>query len=111
MNNDTQDKLNQLRKGLLELAVLKVISGREAYAADILAKLSETPFKTGEGTLYPLLSKLRREGAVMYEWIESAEGPPRKYYALTASGKETLKDLASHFKELQTIINNLSKNS
>jgi PadR family transcriptional regulator, regulatory protein PadR len=109
MNNDTQYKLDQLRKGLLELAVLKVISGKEAYAADILDRLSETPFKTGEGTLYPLLSKLRREGAVQYEWVESAEGPPRKYYQLTTLGKETLKDLAQHFKELQTIINNLNK--
>ena len=109
MNKDTEDKLNPLRKGLLEMAVLKVISAKDAYAADILECLSDTPFKTQEGTLYPLLSKLRREGAVNYEWVESESGPPRKYYSLTKVGESTLKELSDYFKTLQVSINNLAK--
>ncbi|MDB5188272.1 MAG: transcriptional regulator, PadR-like family [Candidatus Kaiserbacteria bacterium] len=109
MKEDTQDKLNPLRKGLLEMAVLKVISAKAAYAADILERLEQTPFKTQEGTLYPLLSKLRREDAVGYEWIESDSGPPRKYYSLTPGGEKTLKELSDYFKTLQVSINNLAK--
>jgi PadR family transcriptional regulator PadR len=105
---NTDDKLNPLRKGLLEMAVLKVISAKAAYAADILERLSATPFKTQEGTLYPLLSKLRREGAVKYEWVESEAGPPRKYYALTKEGEATLKELSDYFKTLQSQLNKLS---
>jgi PadR family transcriptional regulator, regulatory protein PadR len=109
MDTGPQDKLTPLRKGLLEMAVLKVISAKAAYAADILERLNATPFKTQEGTLYPLLSKLRREGAVSYEWVESESGPPRKYYALTRSGEGTLRELADYFKTLQTSITNLAK--
>ncbi len=108
MNKDTEDKLNPLRKGLLEMAVLKVISAKAAYAADILERLSGTPFATQEGTLYPLLSKLRRDGAVSYEWVESQGGPPRKYYSLTREGEATLKELSEYFKTLQSQLNKLS---
>jgi PadR family transcriptional regulator PadR len=107
--NTQEDKLAPLRKGLLELAVLKVISGRAVYAADILERLSATQFKSGEGTLYPLLSKLRREGLVAYEWEESAAGPPRKYYSLTEAGKEALERQNRYLKELQNTITNLNK--
>lgn len=106
---NTDDKLNPLRKGLLEMAVLKVISAKAAYAADILERLHETPFQTQEGTLYPLLSKLRRESLVNYEWVESQGGPPRKYYSLTKEGTATLKELSDYFKTLQIAINNLAK--
>jgi len=75
-------KSGQLRKGLLEFIVLKVIAEHKVYAADILTKLRKTEFSTQEGTLYPLLSKLRREGFLDYEWVESESGPPRKYYVL-----------------------------
>jgi len=110
MDTNAEDsKLTPLRKGLLEMAVLKVISGKEAYAADILERLNDTPFATQEGTLYPLLSKLRRDGAVTYEWVESESGPPRKYYSLTKDGHATLKQLSDYLKTLQTSINNLSK--
>lgn len=109
MDKGIEDKLNPLRKGLLEMAVLKVISAKAAYAADILERLSGTPFKTQEGTLYPLLSKLRREGAVSYEWVESQGGPPRKYYSLTSAGEHTLKELSDYFKTLQASITQLHK--
>lgn len=104
---EREDKLNPLRKGLLETAVLKVISAKAAYAADILERLHDTPFATQEGTLYPLLSKLRRDGAVSYEWVESQGGPPRKYYSLTKEGQETLKQLSDYFKTLQASLKNL----
>jgi PadR family transcriptional regulator PadR len=109
MSKDSEDRLTPLRKGLLEMAVLKVVSARAAYAADILERLSNTPFKTQEGTLYPLLSKLRRDGAVSYKWVESEAGPPRKYYSLTAEGEGTLKELSDYFKTLQASITNLAK--
>ena len=95
-----EDNFSQLRKGLLEFAVLKVVSARKVYAADILAKLAATQFATGEGTLYPLLSRLKREGLLDYEWVESDAGPPRKYYSLTTAGKSRLKDLETYWKEL-----------
>ncbi len=110
MAEDTdKDVFSPLRKGLLELVVLKVISARRAYAADILARLAETEFATQEGTLYPLLSKLRRDGAVDYEWVESEQGPPRKYYSLTAKGKERADELDTYWKTLHETIIKLSK--
>ena len=104
-----EEKINALKKGLLELAVLKVISVKEVYVADLLAMLSSTEFSTQEGTLYPLLSKLRREGALKYEWVESEQGPPRKYYSLTPQGKETLHKLTQYFKKLNDTITKLGK--
>lgn len=103
------EKIAPLRKGLLELAILKVIAGRSVYAADILEKLSVTELATGEGTLYPLLSKLRRESLVEYEWAESSSGPPRKYYHLTAKGKLQLKELEQYWHHLTKTISGLGK--
>ena len=77
---NTPDKLTSIKKGLLEFVVLTVIAKDKVYAADILKTLAPTEFATQEGTLYPLLSSLRREGMVEYEWVESESGPPRKYY-------------------------------
>jgi PadR family transcriptional regulator, regulatory protein PadR len=98
------DRFGPLRKGLLELAVLKVISGSKVYVADILKKLADTDFTTGEGTLYPLLSRLRREKLVDYEWVESEAGPPRKYYSLTNTGKKQLEALEAYWHELNETI-------
>lgn len=99
------DKFDPIRKGLLEFAVLTVISGKKVYAADILAILITTEFQTQEGTLYPLLSRMRREGTVEYEWIESDAGPPRKYYRLTDRGKEQLAALRDYWKKLSQTLN------
>jgi PadR family transcriptional regulator PadR len=98
------DKFAPLRKGLLELLVLTIVSGRKVYAADILAKLDTTEFATGEGTLYPLLSRLRREGLVEYEWVESEAGPPRKYYRLTDSGRKQHAELLAYWQSLNATI-------
>ncbi len=105
------DKLQPIRKGLLELAVLKIISSHRVYAADILKKLAVTEFASQEGTLYPLLSRLRREGAVAYEWVESESGPPRKYYQLTDSGRTQLFRLEDYVRTLTTTLENIGDKS
>lgn len=101
------DKFNPIRKGLLELAVLKVIAADKVYAADIIKQLSVTDFATQEGTLYPLLSRLRREGVVKYEWAESESGPPRKYYELTELGHTQLYQLEQYWTKLSDTLDKL----
>jgi PadR family transcriptional regulator PadR len=103
------DKFNAIRKGLLEYALLKVISSDKVYVADMLQRLANTEFATQEGTLYPLLSRLRRENLVDYEWRESETGPPRKYYELTRKGAAVLAELDTYWKRLTTTINQLGK--
>jgi len=103
------DKFLAIRKGLLEYALLKVISSDKVYVADMLKRLGETEFATQEGTLYPLLSRLRRENLVDYEWRESEAGPPRKYYELTRKGIAQLAELDSYWKRLTTTISQLGK--
>ena len=109
MNTTIEEKFAPLRKGLLEFVTLTVISADKVYAADILARLSATEFATQEGTLYPLLSKLRREALVDYEWIESDSGPPRKYYSLTAKGRGQLEELMDYWHTMGGTIKNLAK--
>ncbi len=94
------DRFSAIRKGLLEYLVLKIVAGDKVYAADILARLSGTEFATQEGTLYPLLSKLRRAGLLDYEWVESGSGPPRKYYRLTAAGRTQLAELDDYWNRI-----------
>ena len=89
-----------LRRGLLEFAVLTTLSTGRHYAADVLDRLAETPFVTQEGTLYPLLSKMRRDGLLEHEWEESDSGPPRKYYLVTESGTERLRQLMAYWRQL-----------
>lgn len=93
----TAEKFTSIRKGLLEFLILKIVASDKVYVADILQRLSTTEFATQEGTLYPLLSKMRREGTVDYEWQESDVGPPRKYYKLTAKGSSQLEDLNQYW--------------
>lgn len=105
----TEQKYLAIRKGLLEFVILKIISSDKVYVADMLQILSDTEFATQEGTLYPLLSRLRREDMVTYEWQESESGPPRKYYKLTAAGKKQLSDFNDYWKSLNTLLNQLGK--
>ena len=102
-------KLGPIRKGLLEFLILRIVSADKVYVADILERLSDTEFTTQEGTLYPLLSKLRREGLVDYEWQESDAGPPRKYYDLTAKGKSQLAELSAYWRDINATINQLGR--
>jgi PadR family transcriptional regulator PadR len=101
------EKFGPMRKGLLEFLILKVIDADRVYVADILRKLSATEFATQEGTLYPLLSRMRRDGLVDYDWKESESGPPRKYYALTASGQAQLAELVAYWRLINTTIEDL----
>lgn len=106
---NADEQFSGLRKGLLEFAILTVISGRTVYVGDILAALASTPFATQEGTLYPLLSKLRREELVDYQWVESGQGPPRKYYQLTDKGVARLDELAAYWRKLTTNLEDLGR--
>ena len=101
------EKFNPIRKGLLEFLVLKIVAGEKVYAADILRQLKGTEFATQEGTLYPLLSKMRREKLLDYEWKESEAGPPRKYYRLTARGREHLQQTADYWQKINGTVKNL----
>lgn len=103
------EKFAAIRKGLLEFLILKIVVADKVYVADILRHLSETEFATQEGTMYPLLSKMRRDGLLDYEWQESDAGPPRKYYQLTAKGKSQLADLNQYWKHLNATITQLGK--
>ena len=103
------EKFTSIRKGLLEFLILKIISADKVYVADMLDRLSKTEFATQEGTLYPLLSKLRRDGLVDYEWQESEAGPPRKYYELTAKGKSQLAELNDYWKSINATVNQLGR--
>jgi PadR family transcriptional regulator PadR len=103
------DKFAAIRKGLLEFVILKIVAADKVYVADILRRLSETEFATQEGTLYPLLSKMRRDGLVDYEWQESDAGPPRKYYELTSKGKAQLGELNDYWKHLNATITQLGR--
>src|SRR5918999_4776163 len=103
------DRFAAIRRGLLEFVILKTVAADNVYAADILKRLSITDFATQEGTLYPLLSKMRRDGLLDYEWQESDAGPPRKYYELTAKGKSQLAELNDYWKHLNTTITQVGK--
>ena len=103
------EKFTSIRKGLLEFLVLKIISANQVYAADILKELNATEFATQEGTLYPLLSKMRREELVDYEWKESEAGPPRKYYELTAKGWEQLRETTDYWQKISGTVKSLGQ--
>ncbi len=94
----------QMRKGVLELCVLSIISQKEAYPSDIINKLKEARLIVVEGTLYPLLSRLKNADLLSYEWKESKSGPPRKYYNLTAKGEDFLNGLSDTWKELNDAV-------
>jgi len=106
---DIEATKQQLRKGLLVYALLSAIAAKELYVADLLKTLNASEFATQEGTLYPLLSKLRREGLMSYRWVESTNGPPRKYYTLTDKGKAYLKDLDSYWGDINKALAQLKK--
>ena len=101
------DPFRSVRRGLLELAVLTALSPGHLYAAEILERLDGTPFATQEGTLYPLLGKLRRDGLLDHEWVESEAGPPRKYHRLTPAGEERLTRLGAYWQDLRTTLEEL----
>ena len=99
----------QMRKGILEYCILTVLSKRAAYPSEIIKELKEAKLIVVEGTLYPLLTRLKNAGLLQYNWVESSSGPPRKYYELTEDGKTFLKELKNTWTELYTAVELISK--
>ncbi len=99
----------QMRRGILEFCILLIISWGNVYANDILKKLKGADLIVVEGTIYPLLTRLKNSGLLDYSWRESTAGPPRKYYSLTGKGKLTLKQLTVTWEALDKSINSLIK--
>ena len=91
---------SQMRKGVLEYCILRVLENKPLYVSDIIQNLEKTELILVEGTLYPMLIRLKNEGYLGYHWEESIQGPPRKYYELTEPGKQFLNELGKYWKEL-----------
>ena len=104
MSNDIQNMVEktqkQLRRGILELCVLSIISDQEAYPSDIIDRLEKAKMIVVEGTLYPLLTRLKNAGMLSYNWKESTSGPPRKYFQLTDKGRAFLIEIQGSWHEL-----------
>jgi PadR family transcriptional regulator PadR len=97
---DIENSKAQMKKGILEYCILAVISKGEAYASDILEEMKKSKLIVVEGTLYPLLTRLKNDGLLSYNWVESKSGPPRKYYQLTKEGENFLQALKSTWTQL-----------
>ncbi|MDE6134664.1 MAG: PadR family transcriptional regulator [Muribaculaceae bacterium] len=96
---------SQMRKGMLEFCVLLLLKNGDAYASQIIARMKETHLIVMEGTLYPLLTRLKNDGLLTYRWEESPSGPPRKYYAITDLGIEFLGQLNESWNEISRTVN------
>ena len=101
----------QMRKGILEYCILHIISRGEVYASDMLYELTAARMIVVEGTLYPLLTRLKNAGLLEYKWVESKSGPPRKYYKLTDTGLQFLKGLNDTWEELVHSTEQITKKS
>ncbi len=95
----------QMKKGILEFCILSILSNKEHYPSEIINKMKEAELLVVEGTLYPLLMRLKNDGLLSYRWEESSSGPPRKYYKLTPLGDQFLKELQSTWQELVETVN------
>ncbi|MGQ1947272.1 PadR family transcriptional regulator [Geofilum sp. OHC36d9] len=100
----------QMRKGVLEYCILSVLSGEDAYTSDIIKTLKEAEMIVMEGTLYPLLTRLKNDGLLSYRWEESTQGPPRKYYAITEKGRDFLSELDQSWQQLITAVQQINQN-
>ena len=99
----------QMRKGILEYCILSILKQKEAYPSDILEELKEARLLIVEGTLYPLLTRLKNAGLLSYRWEESSTGPPRKYYSLTEEGERFLADLDNTWQELEEAVHTITQ--
>lgn len=95
----------QMRKGILEFCILQLLKHQEMYPSDIIAALKESKLIVVEGTLYPLLNRLKNSKILDYRWEESKSGPPRKYYRLTPKGEKVLEELHITWNELKLAVN------
>ncbi len=98
-----------MRKGILEYCILALIGKGEVYASDIIESLKDAKLIVVEGTLYPLLTRLKNAGLLSYSWKESDQGPPRKYYSLTETGQLFINELSKTWKELTSSVNKITK--
>ena len=99
----------QMRKGVLEFCILSIIAEKEAYPSDIIKKLKESQLIVVEGTLYPLLTRLKNAGLLDYNWKESTSGPPRKYFRLTSIGQNFLNSLHTTWNELVSAVSSTTQ--
>lgn len=106
---DAQNTISQMRKGIIEFCVMKIIASNEIYSSELIEKLKNANLIIAEGTLYPLLSRLRKAELVSYRWEESQLGPPRKYYQITEQGQIFLDQLNESWLEIQNSINLIMK--
>lgn len=106
---NVENTKSQMRKGMLEYCILLLLRYRPSYANDIIVRLKEAEMIVVEGTLYPLLNRLKKDGLLKYEWQESTQGPPRKYYALTGEGENALSQLDASWNELATTVSILQE--
>ena len=108
---DLENAKVQMRKGILEFCILHIISRGEVYASDMLEELTSAKIMVVEGTLYPLLTRLKNSGLLDYKWVESVSGPPRKYYVLTETGKAFLIQFEDTWVELQGSVSQIIQDS
>lgn len=106
---NVENTQSQMRKGILEYCILALIGKGEVYASDIISNLKEAKLIVVEGTLYPLLTRLKNAGLLNYEWKESDQGPPRKYYSLTEAGAQFKEQLQNTWKELTESVTNITQ--
>jgi PadR family transcriptional regulator PadR len=99
----------QMRKGVLEYCILSILKEEDAYVAEILSTLKDAKMLVVEGTIYPLLTRLKNAGLLYYRWEESTGGPPRKYYRLTETGKIFLTELTTTWDDLKNAVNLVTK--
>lgn len=103
-----ENTASQMRKGVLEFCILSIIKQGEAYPSDIIDKMKAANLNIFEGTLYPLLTRLKNAELLTYRWVESSSGPPRKYFLLTEKGAEFYNDLQSTWNELASAVKTLT---
>lgn len=107
MTKATQASTAQMRKGVLELCILRILRNGEAYTSDMAAALQAVDLLVVEGTLYPLLTRMKNAGTLTYRWAESASGPPRKYYSMTPEGENILDEMESAWTQFVDSVNSL----
>ena len=111
MNLNVENTKAQMRKGVLEYCILSLLSAEEMYPSDVITKLKDAKLIVVEGTLYPLLTRLKDSGFLTYRWEESRSGPPRKYYQLTPVGRKFLKELDDTWDELAQAVKKTTRNN
>ncbi|BAV09637.1 transcriptional regulator, PadR family [Filimonas lacunae] len=106
---DIQNTQSQMRKGVLEFCILSIIRQGEVYPSDIVEKMKAANLNILEGTLYPLLTRLKNAGFLTYRWVESVSGPPRKYFLMTETGLDFYAELEKTWKELADAVHALTQ--